>query len=307
MPTNRHGLIRNIPINIKRNVRRNSKFGCVICRQLICEYEHIDPPFAEALAHEANNICLLCPTHHAEVTRGLLSKDQIKEAYSRTRTDERVKPPFYEMQLTGRNLVLAIGDSLFEYVPDQSAIISVDGEVLLHVAYQTDPMSGVVFPSISARLYDRDGDRLLEIDDNELQFSKTAHDIETQGRVIRIYTAERKYGIELTIAPPSRIELQRLHMWVNGIELMFDGNFAVRIPHSSDSVVEIGMPGIEAHGATAAVHYSSAPEDRHMSDQLIVGGVGVRIPGTGLTFARQAGAMWIKRFYVRRVKPIVRE
>jgi hypothetical protein len=301
MTTNKHGLSRNIPTDVKREVRRHSKFGCILCRQLICEYEHIDPTFAEASAHEADKICLLCPTHHSEVTKGLLSKGQVKNAYKQVQIDASIKPPFYAMQLAGQNLALVIGDSLFEYVPDQSSIINIDGEDLLHLSYERDPITDAVFPSLSARFYDRYGNKLLEIEDNEIVFSNTAHDIKVQGSVISITTANSEYGVELKISPPSRVELQRLHMLFKGVELLFDGNFAVRIPHQNGTTLEVGMPGLEAKGANAAVHYCSAPADRHTSNELFVGGVGATIPGTGLTFAKGAGSMNIKRIYVSRL------
>lgn len=150
--------------------------------------------------------------------------------------DDSVKPPFYEMNLTEQNLALVIGDSLFEYIPNQSSIINIDGEDLLQVRYEHDPKTGSIFPSLSARLYDKNGNKLLEIDDNEIAFSRTVHDIKTQGRMISVYTANNEYGAELKIAPSSRVELQRLHMSYKGIEMLFDGNFAVRNPHEADSV-----------------------------------------------------------------------
>jgi hypothetical protein len=122
------------------------------------------------------------------VTNGLLSKEQVKNAYKQVQTDASIKPPFYAMQLAGQNLALVIGDSLFEYVPDQSSIINIDGESLLHLRYERDPITGAVFPSLSARLYDRYGNR-YEIDNNEIVFSDTAHDIKVQGPVISVYAA----------------------------------------------------------------------------------------------------------------------
>jgi hypothetical protein len=46
----------------------------------IIEYEHVDPEFHEAYAHDPEKITLLCPTHHAKVTRGFLSKNAVKAA-----------------------------------------------------------------------------------------------------------------------------------------------------------------------------------------------------------------------------------
>jgi magnesium chelatase family protein len=45
---NKHGLSRTIPAEIRREIRQRSKFGCVICRNAIYTYEHIDPTFVNA-------------------------------------------------------------------------------------------------------------------------------------------------------------------------------------------------------------------------------------------------------------------
>ena len=45
---NQHGLSRSIPEDVKQHVRQECGFGCVICGNIIIDYEHIDPGFAEA-------------------------------------------------------------------------------------------------------------------------------------------------------------------------------------------------------------------------------------------------------------------
>jgi len=44
--------------------------------------------------------------------------------------------------------------------------------------------------------------------------------------------------------------------------------------------------------------------DRHISNGLFVGGVGATVPGTGLTFAKGAGQMILKRFYASQLKQV---
>src|SRR5689334_6226345 len=78
---NKHGLSRDIPKRIKREVRRRSRFGCVLCRSGIYDYEHIDPEFADARKHDPDKICCLCPSCHALVTRGQRSKAMVAQAY----------------------------------------------------------------------------------------------------------------------------------------------------------------------------------------------------------------------------------
>jgi len=50
---------------IKREVRQRCGFGCVICGVPIYDYEHM-VPHTEVQEHLANNVTLLCPTHHRE-------------------------------------------------------------------------------------------------------------------------------------------------------------------------------------------------------------------------------------------------
>jgi len=65
-----------IPKPIREQVRQRDGFGCVICGLGIIEYEHIIP-YSDCNAHEVDNIILLCPNHHSQVTRGFLSKDKV--------------------------------------------------------------------------------------------------------------------------------------------------------------------------------------------------------------------------------------
>ncbi len=75
--TNRHGLTRAIPSDIKLKVRKECGFGCVICGSWIYEYEHFNPEFKDATSHDSNGIALLCCTHHGAKTKGLLTNDQV--------------------------------------------------------------------------------------------------------------------------------------------------------------------------------------------------------------------------------------
>lgn len=56
------------------------KIGCVLCGKAICQFEHVDPPFSQAKAHDPSKITLLCGYCHDKVTRSLISKNTIKKA-----------------------------------------------------------------------------------------------------------------------------------------------------------------------------------------------------------------------------------
>ena len=78
--TNKHGLTRTIPSDIKLKVRKECGFGCVICGFWICEYDHFDPEFKDATSHDPKGIALLCGSHHGAKTKGLLTNDQVRSS-----------------------------------------------------------------------------------------------------------------------------------------------------------------------------------------------------------------------------------
>jgi hypothetical protein len=61
-------------------VRQECGFGCVVCGEAICQYEHVDPEFCDATEHLVPNIALLCGTCHEKVTTGFLTKHRVKKA-----------------------------------------------------------------------------------------------------------------------------------------------------------------------------------------------------------------------------------
>ena len=78
-----------MPSEIKKEFRKRSGFGCVICGLFIYEYEHILPEFKDAREHNPNNICLLCPNCHSKVKKKLISKKEVMCAYKNPITLKR--------------------------------------------------------------------------------------------------------------------------------------------------------------------------------------------------------------------------
>lgn len=77
---NSFGLKRYIPSKIKRKIRSDAGYGCVICGNLFVDYEHIAPEFHEATEHDADKMTLLCSFCHDKVTKKIFSKDKVWKA-----------------------------------------------------------------------------------------------------------------------------------------------------------------------------------------------------------------------------------
>lgn len=127
---NKYGLSRDIPSEVKRAVRQNSGFGCVLCGLSLYTYDHIDPPWAEAQAHMSDKICLLCPNHHERKNKGLLSMQEIKAAYQApfAKTVGYSHDP--EFRTCQRPLELRLGNLVFN---DPREVLRIGGELLLAV------------------------------------------------------------------------------------------------------------------------------------------------------------------------------
>lgn len=54
---------RYIPLPLKREIRRDAAFGCVMCGSPIIEFHHIEP-FHKVNEHTKENLVALCPEHH---------------------------------------------------------------------------------------------------------------------------------------------------------------------------------------------------------------------------------------------------
>lgn len=86
---NKHGLSRVIPEGVKRKVRKDAGFGCVICGTAICEYEHVDPEWVNAVTHNPKFMTLLCGSCHSKKTRGIIGVDTVKLAMKNPKCKER--------------------------------------------------------------------------------------------------------------------------------------------------------------------------------------------------------------------------
>lgn len=293
MSKNKHGLSRYLPATIQAEVRRRSKNGCVICRAIACDYEHIDPPFSEAREHDPAGICLLCIQHHGEVTRGRLSKDQVMDAYKGVQLSSNVKPPFYRPTLSG-SLKLGLGNANFDNMPHNASVLRYDGEDVLSVGYVADEIFGGSRPSLTGSLYDIEGKLILQLQDNLITVRANGVDVKLQGNEMRVSDERGAVVLQLSFDPPGGIRIDRLRMRFKEIICEFDQTFGVTMPDRDGSLARFTVSGIKASGAVAAVSYKS-DRQKWARGRFIaaIGGQGILLPGVGLIIAEGAGRMLV--------------
>jgi hypothetical protein len=203
---NKHGLSRNIPADIKREIRKRSKFGCVICRQGFYTYEHIDPPFANATEHDPSKICCLCGTCHLAVTREQYSKEYIKSSYAKIQQQTNIAPPSGPLDFHDGTAELLIGSLM--YSPAVKTVLRYYGYNLISVKPGKDGEQG----SISAVFTDSHGAVALQLIENEWIGSLDAWDIDVVGPRITVRREKGDVVLKLRLDPPGCLVIEHLDM-----------------------------------------------------------------------------------------------
>lgn len=263
--TNRHGLGRAIPKDVEREVRRRSKFGCVICRTGFYDYHHIDPAFNEASRHDPSEICLLCPTCHSAVTRGSRSNESVKRRYEEIQraSIEEVGSPVGPLDFDDGSAELVIGDLL--YSPAVRTVLRYGGSDLIRV----DPGNGGEPGSVSAVFADDEGQEVLRLERNQWIGSLENWDITIVGRRIAVQSRRSHTALKLRLEPPGRIVIEHLDMRFGDAHLLATERAFAAGRYLDDGRVgwctgRIGIPA--SHAAGAAIDFMSE-NDIEMQDR----------------------------------------
>jgi hypothetical protein len=293
---NKFGLSRYINEATSLEIRRRSKFGCVLCRLAICEYEHIDPEFSEAKEHNPENICLLCGTCHSKVTRNRISKETVKRAYKEIQNNNQADRPNDELDLTSPSLTVVMGTCVFE---SAKSLIEINGETLLKIDPPTETSK---FPTISGTFYDEEGIESARIVKNVWETPISVWDANVVGPVVTIMKASRSVSLEFEIHPPSQINIRRLKLYKDNCRLIFD-NEGLRVEQlHKNGLYSIKLSQFRCVGAAVGIHVDSRTNNPpSLSGGIaMIGGKGILIEGTGISLGVGSGRMHVMNFQVSR-------
>lgn len=224
MTKNKHGLSRDIPKPMMREVRKRCGFGCVICGGAIIRYDHFAPEFAHAREHDPSGITLLCSDHHTQKDHGLLTNEQI----ARFNSDPFALRRGFSSESFTLDLAPEIVMGRISFAGSTS-VIRMDGVVILGFKPPEDEHAP---PRLSLRFSDRNGDEFFAVVDNEIVCENQAYDIESSGRTWTVRSGRGSIDLKLTFDLPTRITVEKLNFrrphWgliVDGpnLELTFDG------------------------------------------------------------------------------------
>lgn len=212
MEINKHGVSRDVPDDVKREIRRAAGFGCVCCGLAIGMYEHIDPEFHDAKEHDPRRMTYLCGACHDRVTRGIWSKQKIKEARE-TPWCLTTGHPHDAFDVGAAGATIWLGPNKVVNVP---TLLKVKEKSLL--AIQQPEREGLPY-RISGEFYDDDGQFLFAIRNNEWFGEVSAWDIECVGPRITIRKAHREISLQLRALPREGIVVERADFPFEGTRL----------------------------------------------------------------------------------------
>lgn len=216
MGANAHGLDRAIPAHVKRQVRQECGFGCVICGRLPYEYDHFDPEFTDAKEHRAEGIALLCSRHHSDRTAGRIAQDTVRA--KRITPCNTVNDPKWDFNLGTDPLTFIFGGNRQEQ--GDRAGISINGIPVFRLEREEGEWL------ITGNLCDDLGRATLRFQRGELIASRGQWDVTLEGHVFAVRRASGNVVAELAINADQRVvELRRLSMRLaNGYHLEGDSD-----------------------------------------------------------------------------------
>lgn len=238
---NKYGLTDYISAEVRRAIRHECGFGCVICGLAFAQYEHFNPPFEEAKEHNAAGIALLCGACHDKKTRGFWSASKVAEArrnpitfkngYARDAFD--LQSPF----------ILRIGSSSFKHV--STIVRTHEGE---HWCVIKEPEAEGAPVRFSVVFFDQSECLSLEVQENEWRCFSGQWDAEAKDKTITVRRGPGDIVLELVAEPPHGIHLTRLAMQKGdlGISVERNGRLILRRAGGITTFEESLASGVDA-------------------------------------------------------------
>ncbi|MFC0264784.1 HNH endonuclease [Fontibacter flavus] len=244
MKVNKYGLSRHIPASVRRKVRKNSGFACVVCGSAICQYDHVDPEWTEAKTHNPKNITLLCGTCHDKKTRKILCVSTVKEAMKNPKSLESgLIKEYFDFGKTIPTIVF--GRQRFTNTLN---LITIDNNRLIYIEKRIE--NGLNRYFLNAKFFNTSDELLFEIEDNVWYAPTNVGDLEITGNRLIIKEDDDKIGLELQNIPDKEFIIKSLNMFYKGYKLNSDQmQFSISTP-SGKQVIAFSKD-VEASAHTA--------------------------------------------------------
>jgi trigger factor len=205
-----------IDLPIKREVRQRCGFGCVICGLPLYEYEHMEE-WAVVKRHVASEITLLCNQHHAEKTKGLLTKEMVKKANDNPFNVVMGISKPYLFHFSGNRAEMIMGNNKFVAEPDKYG----PAFIVFPILIDRFPFIGFKVVDelliLDLQLFDQNNHNLIRIIKNELVFVADLWDVQFVGKKLTVRKGMGDIILDIDFNPPNKIIVNKAQIYMNGV------------------------------------------------------------------------------------------
>jgi hypothetical protein len=244
---------KRIPDATKVAVRKRCGFGCVLCGDPECDYHHIIHHSSGGM-DDAENLVMLCPSHHSSYHRGTIPQSVIKRfsdsPFSKTKTPLK----YLHLDLSSFIPVMigSIGFGINESIQKKKLdlIRFSNGYTPFSIEIDNDG----IFLDVDLRT--QTGEPLLTITRNNLTYSKNLHDFYFKANSIIL---ENKNGSKVfhAIIESDRIFIRDISILHNGTLFVADSENG-NLTFSSDQSLKYGqMSGVSFISENTDLHSCS--------------------------------------------------
>lgn len=200
---------------MKRAVRQRCGFGCVFCGHPIYEYDHIEE-YATVQEHTEDNLVLLCGSHHADKTRGLMTADQVREAAASpfNLTEGSTRPYMLRYEPTDSIVAVVGGNEFTMGNQTQLVILTIDDVPMVMFSRNGAELL------VTLRLHDRFNRPQLVVWENELAINPGTWDIEVKGAMFTVRDGLGEVAAQIEFKIPHQLVIHRAVLRLNGAEMV---------------------------------------------------------------------------------------
>lgn len=184
-----------IPSAVKRAVRKNCYFGCIMCGKPVFDYDHVIP-WNKVQRHDEDNLVLLCRQHHEDKTGGRLSLDRVLYRKENPFNKERSHTPGYLLE-PSRVVDIRLAANAFSGPYGKNwdcSVLNINGEDFLSLHSEDGWLT------FSAKLTDRKGNPVLVIDRGEVIVAVRSWDFQYEGSRLRIRSGSYHVDLDMQLA-----------------------------------------------------------------------------------------------------------
>jgi hypothetical protein len=201
---------RDPPADVKRRVRQECGFACVLCGDLYQEYDHFAPEFARCTEHRAEGIALLCATCHRDKNAGRVSNEVV--AAARLRATERFRDPPWLHQTRGGAVTLRFGTNILS---GRTVGFSFGPQLFFRIDTSDDTLEPWM---LSGSLFHGRGN-IVRFERNEVLSCSGNWDVELTGRDLTFRCRPRGVVLQLRFSA-TEIAIERLNLeWASGVTM----------------------------------------------------------------------------------------